>query len=311
MISYNHKKRTMRILVEHMRKHPSIYLMVVPLLVYYALFHFYPMAGIVIAFKIFSLRSGMFGSDWVGLKYFEQLFTNKAFWRVFRNTIIISVGKILMGFPLPIIIALLLNEIRTTGLKRMVQTIIYLPRFLSWVVLGGIMCNLFALDGGAINQWLRTKGYAQINILANADNFRWTLIISETLKSAGWGSIIYMAAISSIDTEMYEAAIVDGAGRYKQMWYITLPNLMPTMAVMLILSLGGIMSAGFDQVLVLYNAAVYSTGDIIDTYVYRQGLQDAKYSLSTAAGLFKSVIGCFMIIISNFAAHKLGQEGLF
>ncbi len=293
------------------RKHPWLYAMIVPTIVYFILFQYYPMLGIVIAFKKFTLKGGMFGGEWEGLKYFLKLFNDNTFWRVFRNTVIISTGKVLIGFPLPILIALLLNEFRSSAVKRTVQTIIYLPRFLSWVILGGILCNLFAQDGGAINQWLRTVGKEPINILSNPKNFRWTLIISDAIKGAGWGSIIYMATISGIDTDMYEAAVVDGVGRYKQIWYITLPNLLPTMSIMLILALGGIMNAGFDQVLVLYNSAVYSTGDIIDTYVYRQGLQDSKYSLSTAAGVFKSVIGCVMIYLSNLAARKCGQEGLF
>lgn len=299
------------VLFKEISKHYLLYIMIIPLIVYLVLFCYCPMGGVIVAFKNFNITRGILRSEWAGMFYFKQLFNDSYFWSVFKNSIIISTMKLIFTFPLPVIIAIALNEFRSSTLKKTVQTIIYLPRFLSWMIVAGLMFNLFALDGGALNKWLTDNGKETINILANPSNFRWMLVVTEALKGAGWGSIIYMAAISGIDVEMFDAAIVDGAGRFRQIYHIIIPSILPVISILLILSIGGIMNAGFDQIFVLYNPAVYSVGDIIDTYVYRKGLLDSKYSYSTAAGLFKSIIGLVLIVVSNFACKKIGQEGLF
>ena len=272
------------------------------------LFHYVPMYGAIIAFKDFNVRRGIMGSDWVGVKNFLEFFGHPSFWPVIRNTITISLYKIAFGFPAPIILALLFNEIRTGAFKRTIQTISYMPHFLSWVVISGLVFDFLSPSTGIVNGFIKSLGQEPVYFMANPQYFRGILVISDIWKEIGWGSIIYVAAISGINTEMYEAAIVDGAGKMRQMWNITLPSIIPTIVVMLVLRIGGILNAGFEQVFMMYTPNVYAVSDIIDTLVYRLGMESAKFSLATAAGLFKSVISFVLIVLANKIANKLDDS---
>ena len=295
------------------KKYPALCVMLLPVIVYFVVFKYVPMAGIVMAFKDYKLGLGIWRSPWNGLENFEKAFSTITFVRSMKNTLVISLLKMAVGFPAPICFALLLNEVRSSGYKRVVQTISYLPHFLSWVVMAGILSQLLSPNNGAVN-YILTRFFGlekPIYFLGDNDYFRGTLVVSDVWKGVGWGSILYLATISSIDPTLYEAAICDGAGRLQRMWYITLPCILPTITIMLILNCGSIMDAGFDQVLNLYNAAVYKTGDIIDTYVYRYGLGKMQYSLGTAVGLFKNLIGFALVVGTNFIAKKISGDGIW
>ena len=308
------KRRTLRAALKHLRAeirlHPYLYLMVLPAMIWFLLFCYLPMGGIVMAFQDFRPTRGFFHSKWVGLKHFRLLFENSQFWRAFSNTLIISALKLLFGFVSPSLLALLLNEIFNVRLKKVLQTVLYLPHFLSWAIMAGILTNLLGSDG-TVNQLIRLFGGTPTNVMANPDAFRPFLVITHVLKTMGWGSIIYIAAITGINPSYYEAAVIDGAGRFYQALYITLPCILPTVTIMFILSVGGLVNAGFDQIFVLYNPTVLPVSDIIDTLVFRAGLQEAKHSYAAAAGLFKSVIGCALVLIANRVAKAAGGESLF
>ena len=303
------KKNT---LASQIWKYRYLYLLIIPGMLYFIVFRYIPMYGVVIAFQNFSISKGIGGSDWVGLRQFVKLFRGISFPSVFRNTIIISLYKLILGFPGPIILALLLNEVRNQKFKKVTQTIVYLPHFISWVILAGLISMFLHPDSGLINDVVKIfNNGVGIDFLVSKKYFRGILVISDIYKGIGWGSIIYIAAISGIDATVYEAAMVDGANRFKQMWYITLPALKSTIIVMFILNMGSILNAGFEQVLLLYNPRVYEVADIIDTYVYREGIVSSNYSFSTAAGLFKSVISMALIIITNKIAHLMREDGLW
>jgi len=287
--------------------------MLLPVVVYFIVFKYVPMAGIVMAFKDYKLGLGIWRSPWSGLENFRKAFSTLSFVRSVENTMIISLLKLAAGFPSAIVFALLLNEVRHAAFKRCVQTVSYLPHFLSWVVMAGILSQLLSPNNGAVN-YLLTRWFGlekPIYFLGDNNYFRATLVVTDLWKGVGWSSILYLATISSIDPCLYEAAICDGASRPQRIWYITLPSILPTITIMLILNCGSIMDAGFDQVLNLYNAAVYKTGDIIDTYVYRYGLGKMQYSLGTAVGLFKNLIGFSLVIITNFIARRLSGDGIW
>jgi putative aldouronate transport system permease protein len=255
---------------------------------------------------------GITGSPWVGFDNFKQMMIDREFWVVFRNTLIISFGKIITGFPAPIILALLLNELSNQKFKKVTQSILYFPHFLSWVILAGIIYNLFSITNGVIPKILEDYfSIEQPMIIGNPEYFRTLIYLSNIWKGAGWGTIVYLAAIAGIDQEQYESAIIDGASRFQRMIYITIPSLSYAIAILLILNIGQVMNAGFDQIFNLYDPGVYGVGDIIDTYVYRIGLQSARYEYSTAVGLFKSVINCILLVTANLFAKKLGYEGIF
>ena len=293
-------------------KYWDLCLMLLPVIAYFIIFKYIPMGGIVIAFKDFKLGLGVSGSEWVGLANFVDAFRTRFFIRAIRNTLIISVLKLCVGFPAPIILALLLNEVRHSGYKRVIQTISYLPHFLSWIIMAGILSQLLSPNNGAVNGLLKSLGRKDpVPFLLDNTYFRGTVVISDVWKGVGWGSILYLAAISSIDPTLYEAAICDGATRPQRVRYITIPCILPTITIMLILSLGGILDAGFDQLLNLYSSAVYETGDIIDTYVYRVGLVDWNYKLSTAIGLFKNVIGFMLVAGTNAVAKAISGVGIW
>lgn len=272
------------------------------------LFHYGPMYGLQIAFKDYSIGLGIWDSPWVGLKHFEKLFTDSYSLNVIKNTVEISLLKLICGFPAPILLSLIINEIGNEPFKKIAQTISYLPHFLSWIIIGSIFIDMLSPSSGIVNYIISLLGMEPIYFMTKPVAFRITLIISSIWKEVGWGTVVYLANISSIDVSLYEAAIADGASRMRRIRHITLPSIMPVACIMLILSMGNIMSAGFDQVFNMSNQVVLESTDIIDTYVYRIGLTNFSYSFSTAVGLFKSVIGLIMVMIVNMVTKKLSDE---
>ena len=289
-------------------KNKAFYVLLIPGIIYFLLFHYIPMYGALIAFQNYSPVKGFGGSPWVGFKNFVDFFSHPSFTLVLSNTLIISFYKLIFGFPAPIIFALLLNEVKNTFLKRSIQTITYLPHFLSWIVVAGLLGTLLSPSSGILNSMLKSVGEQPIYFMADPRFFRSVLVASDIWKEIGWGSIIYIAAISNINAEMYEAAIVDGASRWKQTLYITIPSIIPIVIIMLILRVGSILNAGFEQIFILYNPNVYNISDIIDTFVYRMGLEQVKFSFATAVGLFKSMIGLILILITDRIAKMIDEE---
>jgi putative aldouronate transport system permease protein len=289
----------------------DLYLMLLPAMLFIIVYKYVPMYGVVIAFKDFNIMKGIMGSSWVGFEHFRQLFMFDEFPRVVRNTIIISFMKLVFGFPAPIVIALLLNELMLKRFKRVVQTFTYIPHFISWVVVGGIVIDLLSPSSGIINKVMQSFGFEPVFFMSDGQWFRWILVFSDNWKEAGWGAIIYLAAILGINDELYQAAKVDGASRLRQIWHVTLPCIRSTIVILLLLRIGHVFDAGFEQILVMYNAMVYEVADIIDTYVYRVGLGQMQFGLTTAAGLFKSVIGCGLLVLANWMARRMGEEGIF
>ena len=283
-------------------------------IIYLVIFSYLPMVGINIAFRSYKLTSGLAGvftSKWVGLKYFEEFVTDYRFPELVRNTLAISALKMFFAFPVPILLAIMISEVRSPKFKRLVQTISYLPHFLSWVILAGLFTQLLSPSNGAVNYIIEKLGGKPIYFIADNKYFRGTLVVTGIWKEIGWGTVVYLATIAGIDQELYEAAECDGAKRWRKMWSITLPLMKPTIVILLIMNCGSILNAGFDQVFNLYNANVYETADIIDTYVYRRGIGNMEYNVSTAVGLFKNLLGFFMVMGTNFLAKQLGEEGIW
>ena len=291
--------------IKDVRKNWDLYILLIPGLLFLLIFKYAPMYGVTIAFQDFNIFKGISGSEWVGLANFKKLIYSDEFYRVFFNTLIISLYKIVINFPMPIIIALLLNEVNCMVYKKTVQTIIYMPHFLSWIIVGGIFTTILSPSSGLVNQLIKALGGESISFMMSNDWFRSILVLSAAWKEVGWGAIIYIAAIAGIDQDIYEAASIDGAGRVRKMISITLPGLSPTIILMLILRLGSVLEAGTEQILTMYNSVVYETGDVIGTYVYRMGLGKMEYSFSTAVGLFNSVVGFILIALGNFTSRKL------
>ena len=292
------------------KKYGALSLMLLPVIIYYLVFHYASMYGAVIAFKDYSFMKGIIGSPWVGLANFRRMFMSDSFFEVFRNTLVISLYKLITGFPAPILFAILLNELNGGRFKKTVQTISYLPHFLSWVILGGMFMQLLSL-GGPINIFLKKIGLDPVFFLGDVRYFRSVLVITSLWKSIGWSSIIYLAALTGIDPQLYEAARIDGAGKIKQIIHITLPSLIPVITIMFIFSVGSIINDDFDQIFNLYNEAVYSVGDVISTYNYRIGMINNEYEYSTAVGLFKNIIAIVLIFITNFTAKKFNDYGIW
>ncbi|MBA2942014.1 sugar ABC transporter permease [Paenibacillus sp. CGMCC 1.16610] len=288
-----------------------LYAMLVPALIYYTVFHYIPMYGALIAFKQFSITKGIIGSPWVGFQHFTYLFELEKFWQVFWNTIVISLYRLVFGFPLPLIVAILLNEARKIMFKRTVQTIIYLPHFISWVIMGGLLISLLSTDQGAVNNAVRSLSGEPIGFLTDERIFRSTLVGSMIWKEFGWNTIIYMAALAGLNPQLYEAAVMDGANRWRRIWHITLPGIRSTIIILFILRIGSLMEAGFEQIFVLYHPGVYRVADIIDTYVYRIGLTEGRYSLAAAVGLFKSAINFTLLVVANWLSRALGEQGVY
>ena len=287
----------------------QMHLMLLPGILLIFIFSYIPLYGLVIAFEDYNPGRG-FSSPWVGIKHFQFLFSQPNFVRTIWNSLYIAVFKMLGGISVSVLFALLLNEIGNKILKRIFQTLIYIPNFLSWVILAGILTDLLAADG-LVNQTLQAFGGNPVNFLGSPSVFPWTMIISDIWKGFGFGTVVYLAALTSIDPELYEAARIDGGGKLAQTRFITLPMLAPTIVLMLVLSLGSVLNAGFDQIYNLYAPVVYDTGDIIDTYVYRLGITQAQYSVGTAVGLFKSVISMILVVASYKLADKLANYRIF
>ena len=292
-------------------KYLPIWLMMIPVFAFFFVFKVLPMYGIQMAFKDFNLMKGIADSPWVGLKHFKRLFNDPYFYRIFKNTIKISLLSLCACIPAEITLALLINELRSSIYKRIVQTISYLPHFISWVIAGGIFTLLLSTQNGAINKIIEFFGGKAIFFLGDADYFVGTLIVTRVWKSVGWGTIIYLAAIAGINQELYESAMIDGANRFQRIWYITLPALVPTIVMLTIMALAGVLSAGFDQIYNLYNQAVYSVADVIDTYVYRQGFENASFSYSTAVGLFNSVVSFILVITANWLSKRFVKYSMW
>lgn len=284
--------------------------MMAPGMIFLLIFSFVPMFGIVMAFQDYVPAKGISGSKFVGLKHFKYMFSLPDIGIVIRNTVVIALGKIILGTVVAILFAILLNEIRVNVLKKSVQTLVYLPHFLSWVVLAAVITNMFKLDG-SVNQILTSLGLERINFLGSNSAFQPLLIGTEVWKEFGYNSIVYLAAITSIDSGLYEAASIDGANWWKKVWHITIPGMMPIILLMAAMSLSNVLSAGFDQVYNLYTPPVYQSGDILDTYVYRIGLVSRQFSFGTAVGLFKSVIGMVLMVGANELAKKLTDRKIF
>lgn len=291
-------------------RNKSLYIMILPIVIYYLVFHYYPMYGAQIAFKNYKPIKGILESDWVGFKHFITFFKSVYAERLIGNTLMINLKNLIFGFPAPIILALLLNEVKNMRFKRTIQTVSYLPHFISSVVICGMVIKFVATDG-FITKFLTLFGYTKQNLLLNPDLFQPIYVISEIWQGIGWESIIYIAAISGINSELYEAAKIDGAGKWKQTWHVTLPSIRPTIVTMLILRVGSMMNLGFEKVFLLYNEAVYEKADVISTYVYRKGIEELGYSFSTAVGLMNSVINLILLVTANKISKKYTESGLW
>lgn len=286
-------------------------LLLLPGLVYYVIFKYIPMYGIIIAFKDYDFMRGIAGSPWVGLKYFKEFFDIPTVWRIVRNTFTLSCSNLLFGFPMPIIFALLLNELKSSKLKKVTQTISYLPYFLSTVIVIGLLQQLVSPTSGIINAIRNRMGLESINFFMVKEYFVPMYVITDIWQSMGYNAVIYISALSGIDAALYEAARIDGAGRFRCLWNITLPMLLPTISILLILRLGHLMDIGYEKVLLMYNPSIYETSDIISTFVYRTGIQGANYSFAAAVGLMNSIVAIVLIVASNKISNKLSGDGLW
>jgi putative aldouronate transport system permease protein len=287
-----------------------IYLMLLPVVAYFLLFHYQPMYGAQIAFKNFSPVRGIWGSRWAGLKHYRAFFRSYYAWRIIRNTLVLNLYQIFFGFPAPIVLALLLNELYSSAYKRTVQTVTYMPHFISLVVVCGIILDFLARDG-AVNEILAFLGFEPKPFMIMPEWFRFVYVSSGIWQQVGWGSIVYLAALSGINPELYEAATVDGASRWRQTWAVTLPGIAPTIIIMLILRMGRMMNIGLEKVLLLYNPSIYESADVISTFVYRKGLLEMSFSYSTAVDLFNSVINFLMLVIVNRMSRALTRMSLW
>ncbi|MFB6362805.1 ABC transporter permease [Paenibacillus elgii] len=305
------KKRSNSSFWKTFLRYKWLYLLMVPGIVYYLVYHYVPMFGLVVAFKKYNLMKGMWGSEWVGFDNFRTIFTSPEFPSLLRNTILISVYRILFNMVPDVLLALMLNEIRVNWFKRIVQTITYGPHFLSWIIVYGLVFSFFAPGAGLVTTFFRDLGWGELDVLANSEYFRSLLVTTDIWKSTGFGAIIYLAALSSINHELYEAAVVDGAGRWRQLWHITLPGIREVFILLLILRIGHIMDAGFEQVYIFLNARVYDVGDILDTWIFRRGIEQMEFSVPAAMGVFKSVIGLALVIGANKLAKKVGGSGIW
>ena len=289
-----------------------LYIMFLPVFIYFIVFKYVPMLGTVIAFKDYKIAKGILASDWVGLYHFKRLFSSPNFYIILRNTLMLNLLNLIFGFPAPIILSILINEVLHNTYKRTVQTVLYVPHFISWVILGGMIIQLFAIDG-PINGMLSSliPGYKNISFMGNNNLWIVVYVISGIWQSAGWGTVIYLAAITNVDQQLYEAAKIDGANKFQQIINVTLPCIAGTIAVLLIMRVGSILTVGFEQIYMLQNKGVLEVSDVISTYEYRVGLQDRQYSYTTALGLFKGIIGLLLVLGTNKITTMLGEEGIW
>ncbi|WP_236289233.1 ABC transporter permease [Paenibacillus allorhizoplanae] len=298
-------------LFRYLRRNHPLYLMLLPGILYFVIFKYIPLLGSVIAFQDYNIYKGFLKSDWVGFQWFEQLVTYPQFKRLIANTIILSFYQIIFAFPAPIILACLLNELRHFAFKRLVQTLLYLPHFLSWTIVYGLVYMMFSSQTGFVNMVLVWIGYEPISFLQMPEYFRTLLISSGIWKEMGWSTIIFLAALAGISPSYYEAARIDGAGRWKQFVHVTFPGLLPAIVILLLLKIGHVLDVGFEQVYLFLNPTTLKVGEVLDTYAYRQGILGGQYSVTTAIGLFKSVIGFTLLITANRISKKVSGEGLF
>lgn len=287
-----------------------LYLMMVPVIAYYVIFHYAPMYGALIAFKEYSPAKGILGSSWVGFDHFKDFFGSYYFWRILKNTVIISLYSLCFEFPAPIILAILINELANKKFQRFVQTVTYMPYFISLIVIAGMIKD-FTNNGGLINNFLANFGFSDTALLQRPEMFRTIYILSEIWQKIGWESIIYLAALMGIDQEQYEAARMDGASKIQQIWNVTLPGIIPTIAIMFILRMGNLLNVGFEKIILLYNPSTYDTADVISSFVYRKGLIEFGWSYSSAVGLFNSVINLALLIAANKISKKVSQSSLW
>lgn len=287
------------------------YILMLPGIVYFVIYKYVPMFGLVMAFQDYSPSLGFAESPWVGLKHFRQFFNYGSFQQLFSNTLILSLESLLFSFPAPVLLALFLNEIRHSGYKRVTQTLMYLPHFLSTVVVCSIAYQLFSMESGVLNKLLTAIGLQPVNVLMNQGAYRPLFIGLGVWQGTGWGTIIYLAALSNVDVQMYEAAMLEGAGRWKQMWYITIPSILPIIMVTLVLRLGDLLDVGLEKTLLLSNAMNRAVADVFDSYVYQRGVVDGKYSFSAAVGLFKSVVGLILVLTANWLSKKVTDETIY
>ncbi|MGG1519704.1 sugar ABC transporter permease [Paenibacillus oryzisoli] len=304
-------KSTLRQRWSAIKRDRMLYLIASPMLLFFLLFKYVPMWGVLIAFKDYSPFAGFMHSPWVGLQHFQRFFGEDSFFLLLRNTLAINLLNLVFFFPLPILLSLMLNEVKLEWVKRIIQSIIYLPHFLSWVIIVGITYLMLSTSSGFINKLLDAVGLDKIEFLTNPNMFWGLLTLQSIWKEVGWGTVIFLAAIASVDTQLFEAARIDGAGRIRQIWHVTLPAIRNVIIILLILRVGHMMDVGFEQVYLMMNGAVSEVADVFDTYVYRSGIQQAQFSYSTAVGLFKSIVGVVLVVITNRLAKKFGEEGIY
>lgn len=295
----------------YIKDNKYLYMMLVPGMLYLFIFNYIPMGGIVIAFQNYNVVKGILGSEWAGLENFRYLFTSQDFYIILRNSLLISFYKLLWGFPIPVILAILLNEMRSVKFKKFSQTALYLPYFISWVVLASIITSFLSPTDGIFNHIRAAMGKEPIAFLQEPKYFRSIITFAEIWKGSGYTAIIYLAAVTGIDAQLYEAALIDGAGRWQRIWHITLPGIKSTIMVMLIMKMGSVLKNGFEDIFLLLNPITYNVGDVFETYTYRIGLRGGRFSYSTAVGLFQSVVGFVMITLANKFAKKIGESTLY
>lgn len=305
------KAKTKHRFFRYLRSSYALYLMLIPMFLFFVLFRYKPLTHLVIAFKKYSPFRGISGSPWVGFRWFSEFFSSPYAWRTIRNTLAISLSTLLVCFPAPIIFALLLNELRAMRLKKTVQTVSYVPHFISTVVVCSIVINFLSPTSGVVNAILAKFGLSPIYFLSMPSAFLPIYVFMELWRSTGYGSIVYIASLAAIDQQLYEAASVDGAGRFRQLVHITLPGILPTIVIMLLTRLGGILNVGYEAILLLYNPSVYETADVISTFVYRTGLAESRYDYATAVGLFNSVVALLLVASVNRISRRLTETGLW
>lgn len=296
---------------QYFLRHKWLYIMLLPGLIYFIMFRYIPMGGLIIAFKEYSPFLGIMDSKWVGFGQFQKFFDTPDFWRLLRNTLGISLLQLVLYFPAPIILSLFLNEVRHNGYKRVVQTLVYIPHFVSWVIVASLTYQLFNVSDGVINMLIQSVTGSTVDVLAKGSYF-WGLIVGQDIwRETGYGTIIFLAALAGVDQEMYEAARIDGAGRWKLMWHITLPAIKGTIIMMLILRVGGLLNTGYEQIFLMRNDLNMEMADVFDTYIYTRGIKNGQYSFSSAAGMFKSVVGMILVLGSDKIAKKFGENGIY
>lgn len=305
---HNTKKES---LLHYMKRHKWMYLLMLPGIIYFIIFKYVPMAGLIISFQNYSPYLGIMGSEWVGWENFKTFFMNPDFKMLLVNTFSISIMNLVFFFPMPILLALLLNEIKNRFVKKSIQTMIYIPHFISMVIVASITFTLLNTESGIINQIVYTLTGEKLEFLADPKYFRWIIVIQNIWKETGWGMIIFLAALAGVDTQLYEAAQVDGAGKLRQMWHITLPAIKSTIIIMLIMKVGTLLNTGFEQIFLMKNSLNSSVAEVFDTYVYTLGITQGAFSYSTAVGMFKSLVATVMVVTTNWICKKCGETGLY